>query len=149
MTKDVGRNGPAKWLLVILGLVLAAAGLFLGINGARLIAWGGSWYFLLAGAAMVISGVLIALRKPIGAWVYAVMLVLTAVWAVWDAGWHFWPLVSRLVALRQCWGCWWRWPIRRWCAGRAGFRDAAPTPWPACWRWRWSPPAATPSCRRR
>jgi len=99
MTKQLGTGSTGKWALLLLGVVLAAAGLFLGINGARLIAWGGSWYFLLAGVAMVISGVLVALRKPIGAWVYALMLVLTAVWAVWDAGFAFWPLVSRLALL--------------------------------------------------
>jgi quinate dehydrogenase (quinone) len=82
-----------------LGLVLAAAGVFLGFNGGRLVALGGSWYFLLAGVALLVSGVLIALRKPVGAWVYAVMLLLTAVWAVWDAGFSFWPLVSRLALL--------------------------------------------------
>ena len=99
MSKQRDADGRGRWPLWILGLVLAAAGLFLGINGGRLVALGGSWYFLLAGVALLVSGVLIGMRKPTGAWLYAVTLVLTAVWAVWDAGFAFWPLVSRLALL--------------------------------------------------
>lgn len=39
----------------MLGVVLTAAGLFLGINGARLIAWRGSWYFLPAVVALEVK----------------------------------------------------------------------------------------------
>ena len=49
------------------------------------------------GLAMLVSGLLIARRNPRGAWLYGVALVLTAIWAVWDAGLEYWPLVSRVL----------------------------------------------------
>jgi quinate dehydrogenase (quinone) len=99
MNTHIDATGRGRWPLWILGAVLAVSGLFLGINGGRLVALGGSWYFLLAGVGLLAAGVLIAMRKPVGAWIYAVLLVLTVAWAVWDAGFAFWPLVSRLALL--------------------------------------------------
>ena len=34
------------------------------MGGAKLVSLGGSWYFLVGGVAMAVSGVLIARRKP-------------------------------------------------------------------------------------
>lgn len=97
MNEQAGAPGTAKWLLGGLGILIALIGLVLAGGGAYLSSLGGSWYFLLMGLAMLVSGVLIARRKPSGAWLYAVALVLTAIWAVWDAGLDFWPLVSRVL----------------------------------------------------
>nr|WP_314487057.1 glucose/quinate/shikimate family membrane-bound PQQ-dependent dehydrogenase [uncultured Pseudomonas sp.] len=88
--------GVSLLLLVGLGVVIALLGLLLAAGGIKLISRGGSWYFLLGGAAMALAGVLIALRKPLGAWLFAAFLAATAVWAVADAGLAFWPLFSRL-----------------------------------------------------
>ncbi|MBV6288858.1 glucose/quinate/shikimate family membrane-bound PQQ-dependent dehydrogenase [Pseudomonas aegrilactucae] len=97
MNEQAGAPGTAKWLLGGLGILIALIGLVLAGGGAYLSTLGGSGYFLLMGLAMLASGVLIARRKPVGAWLYAVALVLTAIWAVWDAGLDFWPLVSRVL----------------------------------------------------
>ncbi|WP_312622554.1 hypothetical protein, partial [Agrobacterium pusense] len=53
------------WLLV-LGAVIVAAGLFFAIGGGQLVALGGSLYFVMAGIALIVSGLLILLRKPAG-----------------------------------------------------------------------------------
>lgn len=84
--------------LVALGMLAMLMGAFLAAGGAYLAALGGSWYFVLAGLALLVSGLLIAKRRTTGAWLFALTFAATAAWAVWDAGWHFWPLVSRLVA---------------------------------------------------
>jgi quinate dehydrogenase (quinone) len=97
---DMNNSGAAagsKWLLAGLGVLIALIGLGLAGGGGYLIALGGSWYFLLMGLAMLVSGLLIARRKPLGAWLYGVALVLTAIWALWDAGLEYWPLVSRVL----------------------------------------------------
>ncbi|WP_312937214.1 glucose/quinate/shikimate family membrane-bound PQQ-dependent dehydrogenase [Pseudomonas sp.] len=83
-------------ILIGLGVIIALLGLLLAAGGIKLLSRGGSWYFLIGGAAMALAGVLIALRKPLGAWLFAAFLLATAVWAVADAGWVFWPLFSRL-----------------------------------------------------
>ncbi|MDZ5602813.1 glucose/quinate/shikimate family membrane-bound PQQ-dependent dehydrogenase [Pseudomonas sp. RP23018S] len=89
-------SGASLFVLLGLGVVIALLGLLLAAGGLKLISRGGSWYFLIGGLAMALAGVLIALRKPLGAWLFAAFLLATAVWAVADVGWVFWPLFSRL-----------------------------------------------------
>jgi quinate dehydrogenase (quinone) len=88
----------AKLWLWLLGAVLILAGLFFAIGGAKLTMLGGSWYFLIAGIAIVLSGLLILMRRPSGALLFGVVTIGTALWAVWDAGLDYWPLISRLLA---------------------------------------------------
>lgn len=95
--KPVQRASRAStFILLGLGVVIALLGLALAAGGIRLVSLGGSWYFLVGGLAMALSGLLIALRKPAGAWLFAAFLVATAIWAVSDTGLVFWPLFSRL-----------------------------------------------------
>jgi quinate dehydrogenase (quinone) len=96
-TNPPGSLGRA-WLFA-LGTTIALAGMFFIFGGGRLISLGGSWYFLLAGIGLVLSGFLIIRHKPAGASLFILIFALTAVWAVWDAGFEFWPLISRLLAL--------------------------------------------------
>ncbi|MDK1397581.1 glucose/quinate/shikimate family membrane-bound PQQ-dependent dehydrogenase [Pseudomonas protegens] len=95
--KNTGAAVGSKWLLGGLGILIALIGLGLAAGGGYLLSLGGSAYFLLMGLAMLVSGLLIARRNPRGAWLYGVALVLTAIWAVWDAGLEYWPLVSRVL----------------------------------------------------
>ncbi|WP_395942826.1 glucose/quinate/shikimate family membrane-bound PQQ-dependent dehydrogenase [Brevundimonas sp.] len=92
--------GPlSKGWLILLGVVILAAGLFFTIGGAKLASLGGSLYFILAGLALVASGLLIARRRPAGALVFGATFAVTIVWALLEAGLVFWPLVSRLLAM--------------------------------------------------
>ncbi|WP_325437371.1 glucose/quinate/shikimate family membrane-bound PQQ-dependent dehydrogenase [Pseudomonas nitroreducens] len=95
--KPVQRTSRASiFILLGLGLIIALLGLALAAGGIRLVSLGGSWYFLVGGLAMALSGLLITLRKPVGAWLFAAFLIGTALWAVSDTGLVFWPLFSRL-----------------------------------------------------
>ncbi|KAF1047980.1 MAG: Quinate/shikimate dehydrogenase (quinone) [Xylophilus sp.] len=91
-------RGARRWGIYAIGLLVALAGLFLAVGGAFLVARGGSWYFLVAGIFLLVSGVLVLRARPSGAWLYAVVYAATIVWALWDVGLAFWPLVSRLFA---------------------------------------------------
>ncbi|QNH75275.1 glucose/quinate/shikimate family membrane-bound PQQ-dependent dehydrogenase [Pseudomonas protegens] len=95
--KNTGAATGSRWLLAGLGILIALIGLGLAGGGGYLLSLGGSAYFLLMGLAMLVSGVLIARADPRGARLYGVVLVLTAIWAVWDAGLEYWPLVSRVL----------------------------------------------------
>nr|BFD44794.1 glucose/quinate/shikimate family membrane-bound PQQ-dependent dehydrogenase [Pseudomonas sp. FFPRI_1] len=95
--RHTGAAAGSKGLLAGLGILIALIGLGLAGGGGYLVSLGGSAYFLLMGLAMLVSGLLIARRNPRGAWLYGVALVLTALWAVWDAGLEYWPLVSRVL----------------------------------------------------
>ena len=95
--KQVQRaSGATSLILVGLGVIIALLGLALAAGGIKLAGLGGSWYFLIGGVAMAISGVLIALRKTAGAWLFAAFLLGTAIWALFDVGLVFWPLFSRV-----------------------------------------------------
>jgi quinate dehydrogenase (quinone) len=90
MTIEGGAaSASLRWGVYILGSLVALAGLFLAVGGAYLAALGGSGYFVLTGIALLASGVLIVRRKPAGAWIYGAALIVTVLWAPWDAGWEF------------------------------------------------------------
>ncbi len=89
----------AKFWFALLGLVLLAAGLFFLAGGARLVWLGGSWYFVIAGAFIVTSGILVMMREPWGAKLFILTFLATIPWALWEVGIAFWPLVSRLFAM--------------------------------------------------
>ncbi|WP_261398286.1 membrane-bound PQQ-dependent dehydrogenase, glucose/quinate/shikimate family [Maritimibacter alkaliphilus] len=99
MTEPTNTVRPWKRIsLLLLGLIILATGAFLLIGGVRLLMLGGSLYFAPAGLALVLSGLLIAARRPEGATLFLVTFVATIVWALVDSGLALWPLISRLMA---------------------------------------------------
>ncbi|WP_427773311.1 membrane-bound PQQ-dependent dehydrogenase, glucose/quinate/shikimate family [Comamonas thiooxydans] len=90
-------SNDGRWYWLAVGLLMLLMGLYLTIGGGILLGKGGSWYFVLMGLAMLASATLLLARRRAGAHLYALAFVLTLVWAWWDAGWEFWPLVSRLM----------------------------------------------------
>src|SRR5262245_5903667 len=87
----------AEWFVLTLGGVIALIGIMLALGGAKLIAVGGSWYYLFAGLALIVAGLAVAQRKLLGVWIYAGAFVATMLWAFWEVGLNGWPLVPRLV----------------------------------------------------
>lgn len=83
----------------IAGGLLLLCGLALGGGGAWLAALGGSWYYLPAGLALAASGVLLMRRSPAALWLYAALLAVTLLWALWETGLDWWPLAARLGVL--------------------------------------------------
>lgn len=90
-------NGAKKFYLWLVATILLISGLFLTINGVRLVAVGGSWYFLLMGLVQIVSSFLLFKQNTKGAWLYALAYSLTIVWALYEVGLQFWPLFSRLM----------------------------------------------------
>ncbi|TCM20770.1 quinate dehydrogenase (quinone) [Novosphingobium sp. PhB165] len=89
----------AKVWLWLLGTIILLAGLFFTLGGAKLASLGGSLYFVVAGIALLVSGFLIFRRRPAGALLFGATFLLTICWAVWEVGFAFWPLISRLLAM--------------------------------------------------
>ena len=90
-------TGGAEWSVGILGGVIALIGIILALGGTKLIGVGGSWYYLIAGLALIVAGLAVAQRKLLGAWIYAGAFVVTTLWAFWEVGFNGWALVPRLV----------------------------------------------------
>ena len=76
------------WVLVVLGAVLGAGGVWLAILG-------GSWAYIGLGVGLVITGILLARRRRVGLAVYAAMLVATLIWSLWEVGFDRWALIPR------------------------------------------------------
>jgi len=91
-------RGFGSVLVRLLGIVIALIGLTLTIGGGQLIMLGGSAYYLIVGLLMIVSGGLLALLRPFGAWLYVAIFIGTVVWAVWEVGLNGWALVPRVVA---------------------------------------------------
>ncbi len=79
-------------LFILLGLALAA-------GGGWLLSLGGSVYYLVAGLGLAVTGVLLLRRSPAALWLYALLLLGSAAWAVWEVGVDWWPLAARLDVL--------------------------------------------------
>ncbi|WP_298398226.1 hypothetical protein [Sphingobium sp.] len=89
----------ARGWLILLGVVIFVAGLAFAVGGAKLLMLGGSVYFLIAGVALIAAGVQIVRRRPAGALLFGATFVLTIAWSLWEVGFAFWPLISRLLAM--------------------------------------------------
>ena len=76
-------------LFLLVGLATAIAGLWL-------IRLGGSWYYLLAGAGIALSGVLLLAARRSALWLYALVLLASTVWAVAEVKLDWWQLLPRL-----------------------------------------------------
>src|SRR3954468_13974867 len=82
-------------LLAVTAIVVAIMGLALAGGGAWLAALGGSFYYLIAGILLLITGWLLRIRRVEALWVYAALLLGTIAWAVWEVGLDFWSLAPR------------------------------------------------------
>lgn len=92
-------QGFTYWALKIFALIVALFGLALAAGGLWLITLDGSWYYLLAGAGMLVSGVLLFLQRLSGVWLYWLVFIGTVVWALWEVGLDPWALLPRVLAL--------------------------------------------------
>ena len=98
-------NGRAGTILtVFVGALLLLMGLVLTAGGIWLATLGGSLYYLLAGMALAISGWLILRRSAAGVWLYVAVFVVTVIWALWEVGLDAWALVPRIFAPGAWWG---------------------------------------------
>lgn len=82
---------------VLIGAILALFGLGVLVGGGKLASLGGSWYYLLAGALMIASGVALVRRKVVATWLALLLLVITVAWSLGEVGFDFWQLVPRLM----------------------------------------------------
>lgn len=98
-------------LTALLFLIIAAA---LGAGGVWLAVLGGSWYYIIAALAFLLTSILLFRRRPSALLVYAILIVGTLGWAIWETGFDWWQLAPRggviiLLAL---------WMLTPWVRGR-------------------------------
>src|SRR4051795_13096744 len=90
---------------LITGAILTLAGVGLAIGGGYLASLGGSWYYILAAIGFIATGVLLIARRPAALWVYALVVIGTVVWAVYEIRFDWWQLTARgdVIFLNGAW----------------------------------------------
>ncbi|PBC12249.1 glucose/quinate/shikimate family membrane-bound PQQ-dependent dehydrogenase [Mesorhizobium sp. WSM3859] len=91
--------------VTITSLVLFLIGLILGGGGIWLAVLGGSWYYLIAGLVFLITAWLLFRRRSTSLWLYALFVLATLCWAVWEIGFDWWQLGPRggVIVLIALW----------------------------------------------
>lgn len=78
-----------------MSIILFAIGAALGGGGIWLAWLGGSWFYIVLGIALIASAGLLFARRPAGLALYAVTLLGTLAWSVWEVGLDWWALSAR------------------------------------------------------
>ncbi|MEJ8849070.1 membrane-bound PQQ-dependent dehydrogenase, glucose/quinate/shikimate family [Variovorax rhizosphaerae] len=84
--------------LVWFGLLLGVVGALLAAGGLYLVTLGGSWYYLIAGAGTLLSGVWISQDRLKGVGLYLAVFGFTVLWTLWESGLNVWGWVPRTLA---------------------------------------------------
>jgi quinoprotein glucose dehydrogenase len=93
------KNHSTSTLCRVTGGLLALVSLGLGGAGLWLIMLGGSRYYLAAALVLLVSGVLLMRGSAAALSTYALLLIGTMAWSLWEVGFDWWPLAARLGVL--------------------------------------------------
>ncbi|MCU4570230.1 membrane-bound PQQ-dependent dehydrogenase, glucose/quinate/shikimate family [Acinetobacter ursingii] len=86
-----------KIMRILIILITLFTSLFLIIGGISLISAGGSFYYLLLGLIYLASSFLLYKNKALGFYLTIIALVLTGLWAIFERGFAFWPMLARIM----------------------------------------------------
>ena len=81
----------------IFAIVLTIFALPIVFGGIYLLALGGSWYYVLSGLALIVSGVLLFKNKLLGAKIFGFVFVATLLWTLYETAARFWGWVPRMA----------------------------------------------------
>lgn len=84
--------GFIAFLYLLIGLVLFGGGLWL-------ISLGGSWYFAIAGVVFLLVAVKVRTKRGNAQILYGLFLLASLIWSLWESGYDWWPLASRMGLL--------------------------------------------------
>src|SRR4051812_45486753 len=106
-TTHAEKRPASSIVFTISAVAIGLIGLVIGAGGIWLISLGGSFYYLLCGAAIVATSVLLFQRKREALWLYAAVILATVIWAIAEIGFDWWQLAPRgdiifLIGLYLC-----------------------------------------------
>ncbi len=97
------KNGPSRMtvcLVILLSLLVLAAGLYFTLLGGYLIYLGSrTWYYLALGILLLLSGLFMIRLNRFSVWIFAFIYVMSAIWSYHEAGLDYWQQFSNLFAL--------------------------------------------------
>lgn len=120
--KEETTTSSGSWTRGITLALLIVMAVALGTAGGWLLALGGSAYYVLA--AIVLAAVALAYWRgsSLSLWLYAVWLIVTLGWSLWEAGTDFWALAPRV----DIWFLFGLWLLLPWASRSLVGRSAAP-----------------------
>lgn len=91
--------------IVITSILFLLIGLVLGGGGLWLAMLGGSLFYVFAGLMFILTAFLLFIRRPAALWLYAFLVIVALVWAIWEVGFDWWQLGPRggLIILLGLW----------------------------------------------
>ena len=92
-------------LLTLTAALIAIIGLVLTGGGGWLLSLGGSPYYLVTGIAFLATAVLLFRRSAAALWLYALIVLGSLAWAIWEVGFDWWQLGPRggVIVLLGLW----------------------------------------------
>ncbi|MBU2011861.1 MAG: membrane-bound PQQ-dependent dehydrogenase, glucose/quinate/shikimate family, partial [Gammaproteobacteria bacterium] len=88
--------GPRPMRITLTAVVVLLLGALMAVGGGYLAMLGGSWYYLLAGIGLLgVAGLLFARRRA-AIWLYAVLLLATLAWTLYEVSFDWWQLAPRI-----------------------------------------------------
>lgn len=88
---------PGRVLIIITLVLMAAAGLGLLGGGIELALLGGSFYYVVAGAALIATAYGLWRCRAWAFPLFGALLAGTLLWSIWESGFDGWALVPRLM----------------------------------------------------
>ncbi len=82
-------------LRILFSVLVLALGGVLTVGGIQLVSLGGAWGYIVLGALLVLSAVLMLARRKSGLAVYGVALMFALVWGLAEVGLYWWGLAPR------------------------------------------------------
>ena len=82
-------------LLTLTATFIAIIGLVLTGGGGWLLSLGGSAYYLVTGIAFLLTADLLFRRSAAALWLYALVVLGSLGWALWEVGFDWWQLGPR------------------------------------------------------
>ena len=90
------RQRISNWSLRIYSMISFLIGLYLVIGGLWLMSEGGSYYYAIAGIALLFSSVLIYFKRRSGLWIFILLFFGTLGWTMWESALDYWRWVPRM-----------------------------------------------------
>lgn len=116
---------PRPLRITLTALFMLVLGALMSIGGAYLALLGGSWYYLVAGVGLLVAAVLMFARRRAAIWLYAVLLLGTLLWTLYEVRFDWWQLAPR-IDLWCLLGLWLILPfVNRHIGVRLAWRDGA------------------------
>lgn len=86
-----------KIFIFLIAALVAIIGVSLTIAGGYLVYLGDTPFYVILGVIYCIASILLYKNKPVGLYLIYIAVIYTMIWALWERGLNFWPLLSRIM----------------------------------------------------